>query len=62
MTIESLPPENRTTGRSNSPATSRKIGRTASDSSASRCDSANGLSVPDGTVLLTVVVTPDPSR
>ena len=37
MTMESLPPENRITGRSNSPATSRKM-CTASDSSASRWD------------------------
>ena len=44
MTIESLPPEKRITGRSNSPATSRKM-CTASDSSASRCESAYGLSV-----------------
>ena len=41
MTMESLPPEKRITGRSNSPATSRKM-CTASDSSASRCDSGVG--------------------
>ena len=36
MTIESLPPENSSAGRSNSPATSRKM-CIASDSSMSRC-------------------------
>jgi hypothetical protein len=39
MTMESLPPEKRITGRSNSPATSRKM-CTASASRASRCESA----------------------
>ncbi len=59
ITIESLPPENKITGRSNSPATSRKM-CTASDSNASRCVSAYGLSVapPCATV---AVIPPVPS-
>lgn len=57
--MESLPPEKRITGRSNSPATSRKMW-TASDSSESRWLSAYGLTVPSGTVATDV--TPGPSR
>src|SRR3954453_13041392 len=44
-TIESLPPENRRTGRSNSAATSRMMW-IASDSSASRCVSSYGMREP----------------
>lgn len=60
MTMESLPPEKRITGRSNSPATSRKM-CTASDSRASRCDSAYGLLSVSPVTLATVVMR-DPSR
>ncbi len=65
MTMESLPPEKRITGRSNSPATSRKM-CTASDSSASRWDSAYGESSPSGVgpvpVMAVAVVMPVPFR
>ncbi len=71
MRIESLPPEKRITGRSNSPATSRKM-CTASDSSASRWLSAYGVSAspvfpvppefPAPVLTAAAVVMPVPSR
>lgn len=60
ITMESLPPENRITGRSNSPATSRKMW-TASDSRESRWLSAYGFAVSSDTVVVTAL-TPGPSR